>query len=406
MTIREICGMVVVEKKHLIIKMAESKQRRLVLEKFLSEDECKELQFIHRSSSTVGYRPNVFSTTLSHLIATNSPHLIIPFVSIRERLKEKVEEFFGCQFELFVEFTGLISWTRGASIGWHSDDNRPYLKQRDFAAVCYLNNYEKDFKGGLFHFQDGEPTTVVPMAGVVAIYTADNLNVHSVDEIIEGERTTLTLWFSRDSSHDEDAKLISLLSEKMLYCSNNVAGLKLPMLASSNMYWFSPEQVSHQDSGFDICCARIHLVGFDIYCCQRKKYFSDVSEPLMEMVQLARGNELYGKKFVNILHALQVVEFYSWKALDLANCDSDIEVEVIQISESEKERVSAVVLKDDKVAESVFGCNKSYQDSFGWPRFSCAVAALEDYTTKLHQQLLLNLPFWKKLNIIYTVPFQ
>lgn len=28
--------------------------------------------------------------------------------SITESLKEKVEEFFGCEYELFVEFTGLI----------------------------------------------------------------------------------------------------------------------------------------------------------------------------------------------------------------------------------------------------------------------------------------------------------
>lgn len=35
-------------------------------------------------------------------------------------------------------------------------------------AVCYLNSYGKDFKGGLFHFQDGEPATLVPMAGVRA----------------------------------------------------------------------------------------------------------------------------------------------------------------------------------------------------------------------------------------------
>jgi hypothetical protein len=43
----------------------------------------KELEFIHKCSSTVGYRPNVFSTTLSHLIATNSSHFIIPFIPIR-----------------------------------------------------------------------------------------------------------------------------------------------------------------------------------------------------------------------------------------------------------------------------------------------------------------------------------
>ncbi|XP_020963779.1 uncharacterized protein LOC107613843 [Arachis ipaensis] len=156
---------------------------------------CQELEFIHKSSSIVGYRPNIFSTTLSHLIATNSYHFLIPFIPIRERLKDKLEEFFNCQYELFVEFTALIRWSRGASIGWHSDDNRPYLKQRHFAVVCYLNNYGKDFNGGLFRFQDGQPMSIMPMAGDVLIYTADQHNIHSVDEKKRDRRENAFLGF-------------------------------------------------------------------------------------------------------------------------------------------------------------------------------------------------------------------
>ncbi|GLJ12414.1 hypothetical protein SUGI_0190480 [Cryptomeria japonica] len=200
-------------------------KKRLILPGFLSHDACKELEFIHKSCSTVGYRANVFSTTLAHLIATNCAYLIMPFIPIREKLRESIEDFFDCQLELFIEFTGLISWTKGASIGWHSDDNRPYLKQRQYAAVCYLNNYNEDFKGGLFHFQEGEPTTIVPKIGDAILYTADESNIHCVDEITEGERCTLTLWFTRDSSHNEDAKLISQLSDH-LYPFLNPGGVK------------------------------------------------------------------------------------------------------------------------------------------------------------------------------------
>ncbi|KAJ4848926.1 hypothetical protein Tsubulata_036674 [Turnera subulata] len=275
----------------------ETKPLRYLLRQFLSPEECKELEFIHKSNSTIGYRSNVFSTTLSHLIATHSPHFLLPFV----------EELFGCQFQLCIEFTGLIrgikiiiSWCRGGSIEWHSDDNRPYLKQRHFTAVCYLNSYGKDFKGGLFHFQDGEPTTVVPMAGDVSIYTADDRNIHSVDEIIEGERLTLALWFTRNGDHDEDAKLISLLSNDMFHSSINVPK---PFPGSDNMYWFSGDAMSDQKSGFDIRWARIIMLGFDIYSSQEKSSSLDLMEPL----QLARESELYELKFVNSLHALQVI---------------------------------------------------------------------------------------------------
>ncbi|KAI7727128.1 hypothetical protein M8C21_008080 [Ambrosia artemisiifolia] len=101
--------------------MAASEHPRLILHDFLSSDVCKELEFIHKSCSTIGYRQNAFSTTLSHLIATNSPHLILPFIPLRDKIKEKVEDFFGCEYELFIEFTGLISGLNVALLNQYVD---------------------------------------------------------------------------------------------------------------------------------------------------------------------------------------------------------------------------------------------------------------------------------------------
>ncbi|XAR64003.1 Procollagen-proline 3-dioxygenase [Bertholletia excelsa] len=343
--------------------MANPERPRLIIHKFLSLDLCKELEFIHKSCSSVGYRPNVFSTTLSHLIATNCAHLIMPFVPLREKLKEKVEEFFECEFELFVEFTGLISWSRGASIGWHSDNDRPYLKQRDYSAVCYLNSYGKDFNGGLFHFKDGEPATIVPMAGDVVMYTADSRNVHSVDEIMEGERLTLTLWFSRDRSHDEDAKLISLLSQGQVCHSVHERYSFLPRPASSQMYWFPPDQASTHESGFDICFARIHALGCDLCPLQDKNFFAalnssdDLSEILTEPLRMTRQDELFSGQFVNILHALQVIQFYCWKASDLQSSEQEKTVSIEPLSATQREVVNMLkhmFLKDEQLAEMHF----------------------------------------------------
>ncbi|XP_062113238.1 uncharacterized protein LOC133824372 [Humulus lupulus] len=386
---------------------ADTQQSRLILHNFLSLHQCNELEFIHKSCSTVGYRPNVFSTTLSHLIATNSPHFLRPFISIRERLKEKVEEFFGCEYELFVEFTGLISWTRGASIGWHSDDNRPYLKQRHFSAVCYLNNYEDDFSGGLFHFQDGEPQTIVPLRGDVVIYTADSCNIHSVDEIIDGERLTLALWFSRESSYDEDAKLISLLSESALHSNK-----WLPLPASSDMYWFSLGQSSEDRLGFDICWARLHVLGFDILYSEDKSCYSDISELLMEPVQLARGNELFDKEFVNILHALQVVQYYYWKASEVEAMKVEVEnSKVVLLSELQQHRISSLkslFLRDNHLAETVFSratCGKSVQHGFDWTKFAATIAMWEGYACDSYEGIMRSLPYWRVQQSIFNVSF-
>ncbi|KAM3327728.1 putative protein isoform X1 [Capsicum galapagoense] len=395
--------------------MTDSEHPRLILHNFLPLHVCKELEFIHKSCCTVGYRPNVFSTTLSHLIATNCHHFIMPFIPIRERLREKAEEYFRCQYELFVEFTGLISWCRGASIGWHSDDNRPYLKQRDFAAVCYLNSYDADFKGGIFHFKDGEPADVVPMAGDVIMYTADDRNIHSVDEITEGERITLTLWFSRDASHDEDCKLISSLSPALL----DVAGSKLhsyiPVPGSINMYWFPPDEASSFLSGLDIRCGRLHVLGFDIYTFQETSHrsASDSSHNLLELLSrpllLVRDSKLFESLFLNIMHALQIVQFYIWKFSDLKTKVEEMTPDATPITSQTQttdiDRLKSVFLKDLQLAEQFFGHSKPIKDAeFDSVAFSAAVLEWECYVSKLHKELVLHLPHWKTNQSIFCVP--
>ncbi|XP_027153646.1 uncharacterized protein LOC113753641 [Coffea eugenioides] len=383
---------------------------RLILHNFLSPGLCKELEFIHKSNCTVGYRPNVFSTTLSHLIATNCAHLIMPFVPVREKLRETVEEYFGCQYELVIEFTGLISWTKGANIGWHSDDNRLYLKQRDFAAVCYLNSYNEDFRGGLFHFQDGEPSTIEPMAGDAVMYTADNRNIHSVDEIIEGERITLTLWFSRDASHDEDAKLISFLSQNSL-------NSYLPQPASNNMYWFPPDEALKFQSGFDIRCARLHMLGLDLYspyekiCPSALNSSYNLLELLMGSLQIARGVELFDREFVNVMHVLQVVQFYSWKWSTLKATEvKEVSMDIKPLSQAQQEDINclkSVVLQDLQQAETFnkdLNCGKKVQYLFDWGSFSAAVVEWEAYSCNLHKEMVTSFPLWRKHGSIFSCP--
>ncbi|KAF1888048.1 hypothetical protein Lal_00024060 [Lupinus albus] len=361
--------------EEVVVFEEQHKHPRVIIRDFLSFHECKELEFIHKSSSTVGYRPNVFSTTLSHLIATNSSHFIIPFIPIRDRLKDKVEEFFKCEFELFIEFTGLISWSRGASIGWHSDDNRPYLEQRHFADVV--------------------------------MYTSDNRNIHSVDEITDGERLTLALWFSRDGSHDEDVKLVSLLSQNLLH--KNKADSYLPLPASSNMYWFSPDQASDNQFGFNICWARLHVLGYDIYICQDSSCESDVSELLLKPVRLVRGNELLDQEFVNILHALQIVHFCCWKGSALQTDVSITDTKVVKLSDEQRKRINGLkseLLNDHNLALRVFRSKTSEENGyicFDWTGIVAAVAAWEDYVSKLTEQIHLQLPSWRMHESIYDV---
>lgn len=51
-------------------------------------------------------------------------------------------------------------------------------------AVCYLNSYGKEFKGGLFRFQIGEPATVAPSAGVSMSFSVGSTVMTQIFKIL------------------------------------------------------------------------------------------------------------------------------------------------------------------------------------------------------------------------------
>lgn len=282
--------------------------------------------------------------------------------------------------------------------------------------MCYLNSYDADFKGGIFHFKDGEPADVLPMAGDVIMYTADDRNIHSVDEITEGERITLTLWFSRDTSYDEDPKLISSLSPPLLDVANSKLHSYIPVPGSINMYWFPPDEASSFLSGFDIRCGRLHVLGFEIYPFQEISHLSalDSSYNLLELLSgpllLARESKTFETKFLNIMHALQMVQFYLWKLFNLTTKVEGATPNVTttsQTQQTEITRLKSVFLKDLQLAECFFGHSrpiKNMEYEFDWVAFSAAVVEWECYVLKLQKELILNLPHWKTNQSIFCVP--
>ncbi|KZV51558.1 hypothetical protein F511_36640 [Dorcoceras hygrometricum] len=267
-------------------------------------------------------------------------------------------------------------------------------------AVCYLYNSAVDFKGGIFYFQDGEPSTFASMAGIT-----------------EGERLTLTLWFSRDPSHDEDAKLLLSLSEFTLNMSNGAIPLYFPVRASKNMYWFPPEEASIFLSGFDICYARLHVLGFEISASDKESYLppSDSSrymKLLEKPLHLVRGDELLQWEFVNILHALQVVNFYYWKASESETAEvKGSSINVIPFSKSLRQKIDflkAAALNDLQSAETTFGHltlgRKNFQQSFDWISFSAMIFEWQTYICNLQKDMLTSLPHWQTYQAIFSLP--
>jgi procollagen-proline 3-dioxygenase 1 len=125
-------------------------------------------------------------------------------------------------------------------------------------------------------------------------------------QVTEGERLTLTLWLTRDSAYDEDPKLLKFLPQTSLSCELADQNY-IPVPASDNMYWFAYDQ-----SGFDIRCARVHVLGFNFHISSSEYNTSVLSaeddpiELLGKQLLLGRGDEVFEKMFSNSLHALQV----------------------------------------------------------------------------------------------------
>jgi hypothetical protein len=102
---------------------------RRVYPNFLRLELCQELLFIQRSLAVVGYRPNVQSLTLYELLLA-CPQLLPAVAKARQLIWDAVEAQFDAHCQVWPETTSLISWTEGASIGWHYDANRWVPAQR------------------------------------------------------------------------------------------------------------------------------------------------------------------------------------------------------------------------------------------------------------------------------------
>ncbi len=191
-------------------------RRRAVADGVLSGDECRELIFVQRALAVMGYRPHVCSLTLHELLHAQ-PALLVPLVRARHKVWMAVEEQLGvdalgggAQQGLFVETTSLIAWEPGASLGWHTDDNQPYLRARHVSAVLYLNDGGgADFSGGDFMFRD--KGVIVPATGKLVSFLATE--EHCVAPVLSGERHALTMWFTRDLAACEDAKVLRQLPD-------------------------------------------------------------------------------------------------------------------------------------------------------------------------------------------------
>uniref|UniRef100_A0A0A9FV18 Uncharacterized protein n=1 Tax=Arundo donax TaxID=35708 RepID=A0A0A9FV18_ARUDO len=179
------------------------------------------------------------------------------------------------------------------------------------------------------------------------------------------------------------------------------------MPASDNMYWFSYDQ-----SGFDIRCARVHVLGFRFHISGGEDNTSmlpaedDPIEFLGKQLRLGRGDEIFEKTFSNSLHALQVVQFYYWKAPDLAlrREQTAIDSGTVYHPIVHHSRGTELPLPcNHALAQTIFGSYNNVKFAFEWSDFALAVAMWEKYSEELKRKLSTFLPYWLSNETIFVV---
>lgn len=216
----------------------------------------------------------------------------------------------------------------------------------------------------------------------------------------------------RDSAYDEDPKLLRFLSQSSWGYEPADQNSYIPLPASDNMYWFSYDQ-----SGFDIRCARVHILGFSFRASSDGESNStsvvpaeDPIELLGKPLRLGRGDDVFMKIFANSLHALQVVQFYYWKASELASRrkQTTVRSETVCYPNIQVQQSSGTELPlpcNHGLAQTIFGSYNNAEPEFAleWNDFVLTVGMWENYSEELKRKLSTFLPYWLSSETISVV---
>lgn len=124
----------------------------------------------------------------------------------RDVITQLTKDSYGV--DVFPHLTTLVMWKTGKSMAIHKDDgyehDKKTLHMRKYTAVMYMND---GFVGGetiiMKENSDETEYASVPKKGSVIIFKSDESCLHGVNKIIDGNRLTLSMWFSIEEKYSE-----------------------------------------------------------------------------------------------------------------------------------------------------------------------------------------------------------
>lgn len=139
------------------------------------------------------------------------------------------------------------------------------------------------------------------------------------------------------------------------------------------------------------------------YCCLC------ITDSLLSIILIGFA-KMSAKVLIHVLW-LQVVHFYHWQGSALQTNMSNIDSKVVKLSDMQREKISdlnSILLNDVDFASRVFcgmpsGSEESGSVCFDWTGIVAAIAAWQDYVSKLSKQIHLQLPCWRVYESLYNV---
>lgn len=83
---------------------------------------------------------------------------------------------------------------------WHVHVDKVTYGSFDYTCLLYLSDYQKDFEGGQFWFENKTSKVgVEPRLGRLSCFTSGAENAHHIAQVTSGKRFALTVAFSCDA---------------------------------------------------------------------------------------------------------------------------------------------------------------------------------------------------------------
>ncbi|XP_029532539.1 prolyl 3-hydroxylase 1-like isoform X2 [Oncorhynchus nerka] len=219
--------------------------QRVLLDGFISNDECRELTRLSNAAALNGdgYQghpsPHSPSESFQEVTVLKAIKLgqegTVPLKSARlffdmsEKVRGVLESYFRLDSPLYFSYSHLVCRSAmdekqddrdNLSHPVHADNcllvselnecikEPPAYTNRDYSAILYLND---DFEGGDFIFTELDAKTVTaevrPQCGRVVGFGAGNENPHGVRAVTKGQRCAVALWFTLDPKHEEKDRI-------------------------------------------------------------------------------------------------------------------------------------------------------------------------------------------------------